>query len=341
MANCEKLQQSPHVCNGCKSINYCNYERVIYDGKEANKQYRAEMIDKRAGFDLTCEELTGIDKLVTPLIQKGQSPYHIKQTLGERLPVSESTLYRLINSGILECRNIDLHEKVKRKPRKSQRHSKDAYAILTAAKIGHLYSDYLSYIKDNDVLVVQMDCVEGIKTDSAVLLTLHYPSVHMQLAFIMDEQTSDCVVGMLDRIENALGAELFKEMFPVILTDNGHEFTDIAGMERSIYGGQRTKVFFCEPNRSDEKGACENNHKIIRNILPKGQSLEPYSQMDINSVINHVNSYCRKSIGGLCPYDLAFNAFPEDFFIFLGLEKIPSADVVISPALLKQFRSSS
>ena len=89
-----------------------------------------------------------------------------------------------------------------------------------------------------------MDCVEGTKEDPAVLLTLHFPAFHMQLVYVLKKQTAPCVVDMLDAIETSLGKELFTACFPVILTDNGHEFTDMKGMERSVFGGKRTRVFF-------------------------------------------------------------------------------------------------
>lgn len=206
-------------------------------------------------------------------------------------------------------------------------------SIRYIAKQGRLYKDYLYFIANSDLHVVQMDCVEGNQDEKATLLTLHFPDVHMQLAYIMDNHTSKSVVAALDKIETALGSELFAKMFPVILTDNGSEFTDIPGMERSITGGQRTRIFFCEPNRSDEKGACENNHKLIRYISPKGCSLEPYSQSDINLAMNHINSYNRKATFGKSPYDIAMQLYPEDFFIFLGLEKILPEKVILKPTL--------
>lgn len=137
-------------------------------------------------------------------------------------------------------------------------------------------------------------------------------------------------------LEEVLGTELFKQIFPVILTDNGHEFMDISGMERSINGGIRTKIFFCEPNRSDEKGACENNHKLIRYIIPKGTSLEPYMQADINLMMNHINSYSRRSLHSKTPYGVAMQVLPDDFFILLGLELIDSKDVIMNPSLLRK-----
>lgn len=94
----------------------------------------------------------------------------------------------------------------------------------------------------------------------------------MQIALKLSEHESKDVVDALDLLEQALESDLFMECFPLILTDNGHEFADIEGMERSVNGGRRTMVFFCEPNRSDEKGACENNHKYMRDIYRRAHA---------------------------------------------------------------------
>lgn len=334
-AFCEKLSEPSVVCNGCKSSHICMYEQRRYDPKLAQKEYRSMLKDRRNGFDLTCEQLISIDEQVSPLINRGLSPFHIKQALGEDLPVSESTLRRLIRSCELDARNIDLRAAVSRKPR-NRNSSGQKKETLSIPKLGHMYRDYLAFMDSNDVTAVQMDCVEGIKEDRAVLLTLHFPVFHMQLAFIMSEHTSACVVQTLDKLEETLGPELFRQAFPVILTDNGHEFTDIPGMERSVYGGQRTRIFFCEPNRSDEKGACENNHRLIRYVIPKGTSLEPFWQADITLMMNHINSYSRKALYGHTPYGLAMNVLPEDFFILLGLEQIPPAELELKPSLLQR-----
>lgn len=103
-------------------------------------------------------------------------------------------------------------------------------------KNGRLYSDFRTYLAEHDVPVVQMDCVEG-KKDSKVLLTLYFTQFHMQLVFRLMEHSSKCVTGLLDSLEKKLGKDLFSMCFPVILTDNGHEFSDIDGMEKSVFGG--------------------------------------------------------------------------------------------------------
>ena len=143
-------------------------------------------------------------------------------------------------------------------------------------------------------------------------------------------------IGLLQHCIDLLqvGTDLFCEMFPLILTDNGHEFWDMEGMEQSITTGQRTHIFFCEPNRSDQKGACENNHKLFRCSVPKGTSIDGYMQSDMTLAANHINSYRRKSLFGMSPYEQAMKYLPKDFFVLLGLELIPAENVMLKPALL-------
>lgn len=333
---CNTTLNAPYVCNGCHKINLCTLDRYMYNAKNAQKKYRELLVERRSGFDLTLGELERINALVSPRIKNGQSPYHIKQSLQEELPISESTLRRMIDSCELDARNIDLRNKVKRKQRNHRNIHNETK--LTISKIGHLYKDYLTYIAENDCSVVEMDCVEGKQGENVTLLTLHFVDFKLQLAFIMDKHSSKNVIAVLDMLEEVLGTELFQTLFPVILTDNGHEFSDIKSMERSILSGWRTKIFFCEPNRSDEKGHCENNHRYIRYIIPKGTSLELYSQADISLMMNHINSFKRKSLFGCSPYEAAKNVLPEDFFILLGLEQIPSDQVVLHPHLLSKRR---
>ena len=90
-------------------------------------------------------------------------------------------------------------------------------------------------------------------------------------------------------------------------------------MERSVLqpDTKRTNVIFCEPNRSNQKGACENNHKYIRYILPKETNFDNLSQFQINRMINHINSYRRKALCGKAPYDISQIVLPEDFFLLL------------------------
>lgn len=337
---CEKLAVSPHVCNACpkhvKKLVPCQLDRKYYSASDAQAKYICTLTDRRSGFDLTLAELIDIDKVVSPLLMKGQSPYHIMQN--NMLPVSLSTLYRIVDSGELKAGNLDLKQKLRRKPRRTTRHDEKLARRIREAKVSHMYGDFLKYMDEHDTFHVEMDCVVGKRDEPPALLTIHFPGLQMQLAFYLDEHTAVNVVEALDSIERLLGYELFCEIFPVTLTDNGSEFADVTSIERScIYPGRkRTNLFFCEPNRSDEKASCENNHRLIRDVIPKGTSLIPYTQEDISLMMNHINSYSRKKSYGKCAYDLAMDAFPEEFFDLLGLYRIPPNEVILKPSLLSK-----
>lgn len=162
---CSKLSKSPYLCNGCHKIVYCKYYKNVYYANKANKAYRDTLIGARNGFRLNLDEIEQIDTLVSPLILKGQSPYHIKQTLGSRLLISESTIRRLIDCCELNARNIDLRDQVKRKPRKSA-YRKIHDEVISKLKEGRLYNDYLDYSNENEIIAAQMDCVEGKRDEN-------------------------------------------------------------------------------------------------------------------------------------------------------------------------------
>lgn len=329
---CEYKLSPPHLCNPCRQKNACKREKRLYSASQAHEEYTHILSENRKGFSLSDYELENISKIVTPLLRQGLSPYHICQTHPE-IGISESTLRRIIASSVIEGRNIDLRNQVKRKQRKTNTPT-EVRSTIYANKKGRQYEDYLAFQEKNDLPVVEMDCVLGCKSDVSVLLTLHFKKTHFQLAYIMDYHNSANVVDTLDMIEKTLGKELFCKMFPVILTDNGLEFSDIEGMERSFFGGKRTRIFFCEPCRSDQKGSCEKNHTMIRYIIPKGTSLEPFYQSEITLMMNHINNYCRNSLFGNSPYTFAQQFYPQEFFDKLGFYYMKPDTVRLQPSLL-------
>ena len=350
---CPYLEKAPHVCNGCTDTRKCVYEKQYYRAHVADEQATDNYFGRKGDTLFTDEQLKQIDSLISPLIiKKHQSPSAALTAVKDDLKrlgikLSLATLYRLINTSKIEARPIHLPEAVGRRKRRTSTKKKqgaETYAVMKVDKTGHMYEDFLEYQKFHKFTRVEMDCVEGRKTDTAVILSLHWKSYHMQLYYILDAHDAVHVVGMLDVIEESIGLELFKECMPVILTDNGEEFTDIDGMERSCTepGEKRTKIFFCEPNRSDQKGSAERNHKMLRRIIPKytnwkdsrNRSIQELVQSDMVLVTNHVNSYPRPKMKNIRPYDLAFKALPEDFFVHLGLEMIPKDEVNLAPSLI-------
>ncbi|MBO4830995.1 MAG: IS30 family transposase, partial [Oscillospiraceae bacterium] len=156
------------------------------------------------------------------------------------------------------------------------------------------------------------------------------------LMILMRDGMADTVVEQFDWLSSALGLETFRKLFPVILTDNGVEFKHTKEMENTAEGLQRTKVFYCDPQASWQKPHVEKNHEYIRYVLPRGKSLNPYTQEDITLLMNHINSTRRIKLGGATPFELADSAEFQKRKQLLGLCAIPADEVNLTPRLLKR-----
>ncbi len=151
------------------------------------------------------------------------------------------------------------------------------------------------------------------------------------LVFVLEEHTQACVGETFDMLESLLGNR-FASTFPLLLTDRGHEFQDHMRIER----GGRTRLYYCDPGRADQKGGIENCHRLIRRIVPKGRSIDGLSRQDAALIARHVNSMPRPSLGGASPFDLARLVLPQALFEGLGLEHIEPDQVVLKPSLLRR-----
>jgi len=69
-------------------------------------------------------------------------------------------------------------------------------------------------------------------------------------------------------LESILGRDSFMQECSVILTDRGTEFSKAEEMEM-VDELRRTRVFYCDPIQSSQKGSIENKHHEIRYVIPK------------------------------------------------------------------------
>lgn len=141
-----------------------------------------------------------------------------------------------------------------------------------------------------------MDSALGEKGGKC-LLTIHFVECSFMLAFLREANTSKSVTDVFDSLYQTLGHELFKKLFPVILTDNGSEFSNPKAIEygKERFISLRTKVFYCDAASPYQEGAIEVNHELIRRILPKGTGFQSLTQADICLMMNYINSSKEKS----------------------------------------------
>ena len=159
--------------------------------------------------------------------------------------------------------------------------------------------------------VRQLDSVEGIK-GGAVLLTIHFVQQGLQLAFLRSSNDSQSVIDIFERLYLELRPDVFMDLFPVLLADNGNEFSNPRAIECDRQGNARTRMFYCDPNAPYQKPHCENNHEMIRRYLPKGTDIGRYSQEQISLMMSHINSYARPNLGNKCPYDVFAFQYGKD-----------------------------
>lgn len=329
---CGRLNKAPYVCNACSSIGSCPYYRLIYVAKFADDSYRELLSSSREGINQTPEAMQELDQLISPLILRGQSLSHIYMSHANDIGCSRRTLYKYINQSVFTARNIDLPRKVKYKPRKINSSQK---SLNRAYRDGRSYNEFLVLLKENSELqVVEMDSVEGQK-GGKVLLTLLFRSCNFMLAFLLEEKSQKCVVEVFNLLTEVLGIEVFQKLFPIILTDNGSEFQNPWELMCDEYGEIRTKIYYCDPNCSWQKGMIEKNHEYIRYVVPKGKSFDTYTQEDISLMMNHINSSARDSLNGCTPYQLSRLLLDNALHRALSLQAIEPDEVMLKSALLK------
>lgn len=331
---CPSLSKFPHVCNGCSKTSSCSLEQKFYKASTAEKEYKSVLVDIRKGFNITEDELAWLNSELGKLVSsQKQSIHHACIALKNMLPCDERTIYNLIDANMLSnVKNIDLPRKCTLKPRKG---SKKEHKIDKACRINRTYDNFNLFCKENDVLVVEMDTVEGTKGGKCII-TFLFKSCNLQLYYLVDDHTSQKVIDLFNHLyDEVLGHDLFCQLFEVILTDNGTEFSNPTALEYDCEHNPRTHIFYCDPSASFQKGTCENNHEMLRRFFPKGTSFDDVTQEKLNVISSHINSYRRKKLNNQSPIELFSNAYGKDVLTKLGLTIIPTDEVTLNLSIIK------
>ena len=342
--HCSRRDRSPGACNGCSDWSRCRFDKYQYSPEEAHRDYRTTLTDSREGVNLTVQEAKQMAAVIAPLLKQGQSPYQIVTNHPE-LGISEKTLYNYIENGVFhEIAGItvmDLRRQVSRRlPKKKAK----TYKKRTDRKYlqGRTYKDYQSYLSEHpEVFVAQMDTVYNDETNGPFLQTFKFVRAGIILALYRDEKTAASMKEGIDILESILGEEVFHKYVHVLLTDRGAEFSAAEAMETSSDGTRRTRVFYCDPMRSGQKGTLENKHIELRYILPKGTELRGLGltgQSELNLVLSHINSSPCELLGNKSPLELTEFMYQDLYgkLLAFGVHPIEKDRIILKPYLLKQ-----
>lgn len=334
---CQRAERAPYVCNGCEHDDHCPLKGRRYNAAIAQKKYEKTLVSSRSKPHLSKEEMRQLDKIISPLVMNGQPLCHIFETHKDEIPCTRRTIYNYFEHNEFTAKNIDLPRRVRYKKRKPKNTTPrdNQNKNIQAYRSHRTYRDFLRYMENNpNAQVVELDTVKGTAVKGKCLLTLFFRCCALMLVFLLPDCKQSSVIHVFDKLSILLGEELFKQTFQVILTDNGPEFKDAKGIEQFINGEQRTKVFYCDPYVSNQKSRLEKNHEYIRYVIPKGKSMNRYTQEDISLMASHINSIARDSLNGKSPYDLAELLINEKVLEVAGIVKIAPDQILLKPELI-------
>lgn len=333
---CTSTTKWPYICTtACTRRNTCRLPKCSYNGTNADENYRKVLVETRAKISISKEKLKALEDIVIPLLKQGNSPYVIFEEHKE-LPIGVRTFYSYVSKGLIDITSLDLPRKARRKTTNNNNKKKKGDKIDRTSRE---FKDYLLLSEYDKKRTMQLDTVFGLQKNKQTIFSIHSVAHKFQFYNLLPENTAKNIVAILDMYELYLGStEEFEKIFGILLADRGSEFDFIEDIERSVFDRfkKRCKLFFCDPNRPDQKGSCENNHEHLRRILEKKHSnFDALTNFDVALLNSHVNSYKRKSLGGISPFESIIKMIPKEFLDALGIEFVEPDNVVLKPNLLR------
>ena len=333
---CKDRDKFYGACNNCEKVKNCKLDKYFYRATRAEKDYRYHLSESRKGINMDENDLYNLAYLICPLIRKGQSIYTILENHPE-INLSAKSIYNYINAGYFKdfgVTNTTLRRKVIRRKRKLDS-TKLKKRKQPADYTGRTYSDYLQYKLDNpDKSTTEMDTIYNNQS-GPYIQTFIFENTGFMIGILHKEKTTNSMSEALNKIQDKLTAEEYEKLFSLILSDRGTEFSRPIQFEVNKNTGEiKGKIFYCDPQHPSQKPHIENNHILIRYILPKKINLNFLTQEKLDLMFSHINSTPRSTLGGKTPYEVFSFLYGEKTTKKLNIQKIEKDDVTLTPSLL-------
>lgn len=296
-----------HISTVYREIKRGRYEHLNYKDWTTEERYSPDIADKKYRKHLKAKgagiKITKDPKLAECIEKKiAEEDYSPEAALADikksglkfQVMICTTTLYTYITKGIFErLTNQDLPVKRTEKKKKSK-----VKKQARAAK-GDSIEKRPEEVDDREVFGHwEMDSVVGPRGKSKkTLLVFTERKTRKEIIELLPDHTAASVVKAVNRIERKCGAA-FRKIFKTITVDNGSEFADYEGIENGRRGGKkRTKVYYCHPYSSYERGTNEVNNRLVRRKIPKGLNFDDKTQGDIKRIEEWINRYPRRLFG--------------------------------------------
>lgn len=334
---CEKNKRFPFVCNGCIDRVRCKNKKYYYNYIRAHKHYEYLLKSSRIGIDMSIDEIDYWNDYLNDKIKRKNQPItHLFYNIKDEFPKTLQTFYSYIHKGYFTSINDEmLARSYSYKPRK-RTNEKPTVRFDNIIRTGRKLTDMTNYLNNKpNASVVEMDTVIGKFEDKKCILTLYFRDSKLMLLFLIDKYKPVSVSKVFDKLKKNLGNEIFKELFEIILTDNGWEFSKPEDLEVDSKSSEKiTNIFYCDPYSSWQKGGIERNHEFIRYIIPKGITFDNLTEKNIMDMMNNINSVSRRSLNHETPYSIFDNKYGNKITKKLHLLPIKKDEVDMSYRLL-------
>ena len=305
---CNRLGRAPYVRNGCDRQNVCPPRKRFYIADAAQANYRGILSDARRGTQAEEKEIADMNAALRDPIRIGRQSIRAVMTANPAAfhGFSERSVHNHANSQLFDAKRGDMPLMCRRK----QKPQKSVAKTDAKCRAGRSYRDCLSFLGLNfGIQPVEIDTVIG-SVDGKVPFTM-MSSTGLMLAFLRDARTAQTTTRIFNRLQDIAGLEFSMRLFPVILGDNGPEFSNPKMIEffrpEPVHNPtkleRRTWMFFRDPYCPPQKPHVENNHLLVRRVLPKGASFDGLRQEQVDRMVSHINSYPRQSLDGKTPHD--------------------------------------
>lgn len=208
------------------------------------------------------------------------------------------TVYNYLDMGLfLNISNADLPVKKEKRKKKNE----SSTVALNNKKGRSIEERDPAILERKQYGHWEMDTVVGAQgKGKSCLLVLSERMTREEIIIKIKDKKSSSVIRALNALEKKYGSKNFREKFRTITCDNGCEFLDSKGIEKSRYTkGSRTTLYYCHPYSSWERGTNENINRMIRRFFPKGTIFDDVSKKQVEMVEAWINNYPRKIFGGI------------------------------------------
>ena len=263
--------------------------------RKYQENLRAKGPDLKLGNDFALAEFIE-SKIIIDHYSPGATLAFIQeQGLQFDTEICENTLYNYIYRGDVFMNLTKEHLLYK-----GERHTPTKKEDNNRARLpkGETIENRPKEVKDRETFGHwEMDSIIGKRGSKAALVVLTERLTRYGFIFRVPDHTMESVVKVLDRLERRMGKD-FRQVFRSITVDNGSEFQDCAGMERSLRRRTpRTRIYYCHPYSASERGSNENMNRIVRRFFPKGSSFDEVTAAQVAQAEDWMNGYPRAILG--------------------------------------------